>query len=402
MLFLVNVLLCLQTAVGQGALDPLPLSVDHETEQHLLVDWLQRFSPEKIREIIESDIGPVTDGLVLREVKVYPAMSKERKNVVMGAFYGASFTKYFKQTDPRGLSDFNIYFLNDTRPVYDWRKTSKGSRLVNSKMFDLKSYLRGLKTPQGPPVIHATDNIQETKDNLRALGLYEQYYRRREFQSLSDVFDLLNRAGQPQRVAPFSYVVLRNFHGYPDKITVDEHLDVDLLCSDYFTAKRLLDSDRAVDEAEMRENQGQRVVNTVKINKKEVHFDLRHLGDDSYDAPFEQKILDTRVKRWGDGDSGGSGFFYVPDHDLWLHAVLYHALIQKPAMSATYKHLFSKHNLWGWGWKPGDPAASTWKENDEIEKLVDELVRFMDSNGFKIVHAKDKSVYYHRYPPKIS
>ena len=59
---------------------------------------------------------------------------------------------------------FNLYIIKDLNPVYDYRKTSKGNRLVNIHMFDTKQSLRKVA---GGYNIHATDNIQETKDNLK-------------------------------------------------------------------------------------------------------------------------------------------------------------------------------------------------------------------------------------------
>eukprot|EP01083_Nonionella_stella_P104686 300410_1 len=82
--------------------------------------------------------------------------------------------------------------------------------------------------------IHSTDNIQETKENQVALRQPEEY-QKREFDSLRRVFDVLNFWG-------IDYVVLRNFEKMPDEVKVDpNHLDVDLLVSDYYEAKRLLD-----------------------------------------------------------------------------------------------------------------------------------------------------------------
>ena len=89
--------------------------------------------------------------------------------------------------DFRGETTFNIYLLNDYNPIYKLRKTSKGKRLVNTKLFDLKKTLRN-----NDYSIHGTDNIQETKDNLVVLNLFDKYYKQKKFNSLSEVFDVLN------------------------------------------------------------------------------------------------------------------------------------------------------------------------------------------------------------------
>ena len=83
------------------------------------------------------------------------------KQQIMSKFYNT------EVNDFRGETDFNIYLIKDTNPIYDYRKTSKGVRKVNIHMFDLKQSLRKITSGHK---IHATDNIQETKDNLKTLN----------------------------------------------------------------------------------------------------------------------------------------------------------------------------------------------------------------------------------------
>ena len=80
-----------------------------------------------------------------------------QKKKIISEFYK------FPVDDFRGSTDFNLYIIKDTNPIYDYRKTSKGYRKITG----------GYK-------IHATDNIQETKDNLKALNLYHQYYNEKK------------------------------------------------------------------------------------------------------------------------------------------------------------------------------------------------------------------------------
>ena len=134
--------------------------------------------------------------------------------------------------DFRGSSAFVLYLITDSCPEYQWRATVRGLRIVNTNMFELKQKVREMIPNRLS--IHCTDNIQETKDNLRALGL-DRFYEHRAFPNLSMALQALNQATQHG----FYYVVMRNFESYPDKVTIDEHLDVDILCSDYFAAKRI-------------------------------------------------------------------------------------------------------------------------------------------------------------------
>ena len=157
-----------------------------------------------------------------------------------------------------------------------------GSAVVDGKLFAIRCCLRKRQLRclhHTSRRVICTDNIQETKDNLRALGIYEDFYRERRFGSLREAFEHLNRA-----VPRFEYVVLRNFEPLEAHVAgaradafVDEHLDVDLLCTDYYVAKRLLDGDvvRAGPFAggPILEDGGYRILNHVKVGNNAVALD---------------------------------------------------------------------------------------------------------------------------------
>ena len=234
-------------------------------------------------------------------------------------------SKFYNMTvdDFRGETKFNIYLLTDYNPIYDFRKTSKGKRLVNTKLFDLKQNLRN-----NDYSIHGTDNIQETKDNLRVLNLFEKYYKQKRFDSLSDVFDVLNNNSE------LKWVVMRNFEDMPNNIHIDEHLDVDLLVNDYYLIKRLLDASSATNNRF--EDGKHRILNHVIINNKKVLFDFRCVGDNYYDINFQKNMLRTRVKHKN---------FYIPNKSNHLYGLIYHAIIHKNKISNSYKKIFIKNNI---------------------------------------------------------
>ena len=62
----------------------------------------------------------------------------------------------------------------------------------------------------------------------------DKYYNKKTFDTLQDIFHELNK--HPK----LKWVVMRNFEDMPDNITIDEHLDVDLLVSDYYLVKTIL------------------------------------------------------------------------------------------------------------------------------------------------------------------
>ena len=188
-------------------------------ETHLIIDWTNYFISldDKIKNSLK-----IVNKIVLKKL--------ENKNSIISKFYDVNVNDF------RGETDFTLYILEDNNPIYDYRKTSKGYRKVNINIFDLKSKLRNIT---GGYKIHATDNIQETKDNLKTLNLFNQYYKQKQFKSLNDVFNELNKYSE------LKWIVLRNFENMPYQINIDNHLDVDLLVNDYYLIKRILDGTSA-------------------------------------------------------------------------------------------------------------------------------------------------------------
>eukprot|EP00579_Thalassiosira_antarctica_P003112 CAMPEP_0201905188 /NCGR_PEP_ID=MMETSP0902-20130614/56382_1 /ASSEMBLY_ACC=CAM_ASM_000551 /TAXON_ID=420261 /ORGANISM="Thalassiosira antarctica, Strain CCMP982" /LENGTH=205 /DNA_ID=CAMNT_0048439295 /DNA_START=792 /DNA_END=1406 /DNA_ORIENTATION=- len=176
--------------------------------------------------------------------------------------------------------------------------------------------------------IHATDNIQECKDNMKALMLHHEY-QHRHFDTLRRVFDVLN-------FSESKYVVLRNFEKMPDNVAVDSnHLDVDLLVDDYYEVKRILDGDSPQHFWSVSyENGEHRVVNTVSIGGHGVNFDVRHVGDNYLDKQWQQDILKRRF-------SSRTGI-YIPSEEDHLFSIIYHAIIQKKVISDTYVKVMTK------------------------------------------------------------
>ena len=314
-------------------------------EQHLIIDWSNAYTEDDLKNKIE-DAG-------LNLTKVLHVPKFENKKETLYKFYGR------RVRDERGATDFRLYLVNSPCN-YDYRKTTKGNRLVNTKVFDLKKVLRKKVRTQ----IHATDNIQETKDNLKVLGLYEKHYIRKEFKNISEVFDTLNG------LKDFGYVIMRNFEGIPDDITIDEHLDVDLMVTDYYMAKCALDASSVFRGKKSLEDGGYRILNNVLIDGQEVWFDLRHLGDNYYEINLENEILSKRVPCKN---------FYIPDSTTHKYTLIYHAIIHKRRISKTYKKIFEKLGL------------LTTKE--ELLKLLDE---YMTLKKFSYIRPNDRSVGFYK------
>lgn len=316
-------------------------------ETHLLIDWDCYFDFDTIKKKL-SNCG-------LETTSYFKHPKLENKSEIMSKFYEVHVDDF------RGETDFNVYIIEDTKPEYKCRDTTKGKRRVNVNIFDLKKSLREIT---GGFRIHATDNIQETKDNLKVLSLFDKYYKEKKFDSLEAVFHELNK--HPN----LKWIVMRNFEDMPHKVTIDEHLDVDLLVSDYYLVKSILDGSSATDDRY--ENGNNRILNYVTIDNKKVLFDFRFVGDNYYDKKLEQEMLNTRIIH--------PNGFYVPNNEIHLYTLIYHALIHKPEISSTYIKVFKEYGL----------------EDSEINKnsLKIKLDIFMKKNGYSYVKPEPSVGYF--------
>ena len=277
------------------------------SELHLLIDWTCYLSEFE---------NKLTDSLQLI-TKIKMKKLKQKKKII-SKFYNVSVDDF------RGSTDFNIYIIKDSNPVYDYRKTSKGNRKVNVHLFDLKKSLRKIT---GGYKIHATDNIQETKDNLKTLGLYDKYYNKKKFNSLQDVFHELNK--HPE----LKWVITHNFDDFVDGD------DIDFLTDDYFYFMRVLDTTEKPKGEKFNavSDGGKSVRNYIKVGKKDIPIDIRYLGDNFYDKKLEQDMLDTRIKH--------PNGFYIPNKEIHLYSLIYHAIIHKRKISSTYLKVFKQYGL---------------------------------------------------------
>jgi len=277
------------------------------SELHLLIDWTCHFS--ELENKLTNSLHVIT--------KIKMKKLKEKKKII-SKFYDVSVDDF------RGSTDFNIYIIKDSNPVYDYRKTSKGNRKVNIHLFDLKKSLRKIT---GGYKIHATDNIQETKDNLKTLGLYDKYYNKKTFDTLQNVFHELNK--HPK----LKWVITHNFDDFVDGD------DIDFLTDDYFYFMRVLDTTEKPKGGKFNSvsDGGESVRNYINVGKKNIPIDIRYLGDNFYDKKLEQDMLDTRIKH--------QNGFYIPNKEMHMYSLIYHAIIHKSKISSTYLKVFKQYGL---------------------------------------------------------
>lgn len=315
------------------------MTQDRLMEQHLIIDWSNSLSSKIVTSHIQES------GLTLTNVIHVPRLRYPVKTIT--EFYNVG----FEVNDERGTTDFTVYLV-DSPVVYDMRSTTKGDRLVNVKLFDLKQILRNLVTTQ----IHATDNIQETKCNLKVLGLYEKYYNEKKFDTLNDVFDELNKYPK------LKWVITHNFDNFV------EGDDIDFLTDDYYYFMCVLDTTERPKGGFLNSvsNGGKSVRNYIEVGEKNIPIDIRYLGDNFYDINLEKKMLNERISCKN---------FYIPEPNTYKYTLIYHALLHKPTISQTYIDIFNNLGL---------PTT----RND----LADILDEYMTTKQFIYVRPNDMSV----------
>jgi hypothetical protein len=287
-------------------------------ELHIIIDWTSHFDIDFVNSSIREF------QLDLQAIHFHQVLPNKKD--VLTSFYNTIVDDF------RGETPFRIYIINDSNPVYDYRHTSKGKRVVNTKLFDLKFYLRNIV---GGYKIHGTDNIQETKNNLRCLGLFQQYYKQKNFNDINHVFDTLNSCPK------LEWMVMRNYEQMPNNLLIDEHLDIDMLVNDYFLVKNILDADSATDyfhnhHKDAYDDGGNRILNYVYINNSKVLFDFRYIGDNYYDIQFQKDMMASRIPFHN---------LYIPDKTYHIFSLIYHAIIHKPAISDTYTSIFISYGI---------------------------------------------------------
>lgn len=112
----------------------------------------------------------------------------------------------------------------------------------------------------------------------------------------------------------FPYVVLRNFEGLPQSITIGGHTDLDLLVYDIEHWKELFPDAVQV-------HKSPRVQFMIPMGETNVYIDVRHVGDDYYPEEFERAIIDSR--EWN------SKGFWTPNPIHFRVALAYHVVHHK-------------------------------------------------------------------------
>ena len=340
-------------------------------EIHLFIIWSKANTKKK--KILSDIVNKFT---ILDVYNI--SWTKEKFSENLSRFYGQNLPANSKKEQHCGNETFTCIIVKDFNPKYERRQTSKGLRIVNVNLFDSKKLYR-LWTGGGHK-IHATDNTKESKIQLMLLlkKKYNYYSTSNKtfnkekqcnqdligtngWESFEEVFDILNNT--------ISYVILRNFETIHDEMN-SLHPDVDILTDSQDEVISLLNAKKTI-------HKKHRVQHKVLINKKEMNFDLRFVGDNYYDVNWQKNILSTRFKQ---------EFYYRPSEINYFFSLLYHALLHKPNFGYDYHRRLLEINE--------KCLAVTSKKYFLISDIFCDLKEYMSINDYYFTYPKDFSVFW--------
>lgn len=341
------------------------------SELHVIILWEEaRFMEDKILADIEKKFRI--------RAKYFITWGKDKAYENFSRFYAIK-SRYAKgKMRHCGSGEFLMLVVEDSNPVYGERKTTEGLENVNTNLFDIKMLYRKW-THEGHKV-HVTNSIAETNHNLclffgmtyqeylNSLGgcveevvLHQNLIGSDGWNSFEELFKTLN--------ATVEYVVLRNFENFFEEIVCDEHLDIDLLVSNYNEV-------RLVSKSKEMYPYNSRVVNQVMVDGEVVNFDFRSVNDNYMDSKWSTDIIKNRVF-----DVRG---FYKPNKENYFYSLVYHALLHKTQVSDDY---LKRLKLLG-----SELGVLTNKLHRGL--LVKILDNYLKTNDLKIVEPNDVSVFY--------
>ena len=129
-------------------------------ETHLFILWENSLykKDEIISEIKEK----------FKILKIYKMKWSEKYFLSnLSRFYGTNLPNCEAKAEHCGKGEFLLIIVKDENPNYEERNTSKGAKIVNTKLFDCKEKFRQITG--GGHKIHATNNEIETNHDITLL-----------------------------------------------------------------------------------------------------------------------------------------------------------------------------------------------------------------------------------------
>lgn len=344
-----------------------------KSEVHLFIIWENARNRE--RDIIK-DIKNNFNILKVYEI----TWSKDKFSENLTRFYGTNLPKNSSKEKHCGNGEFLLVLVEDLNPIYIERKTSRGTEVVNSRMFDSKQKYRDWTG--GGHKIHGTNSVLESNHDLTLLiGQNTDDFKENNFEKHSKPtaanLDLIGSHGWKSMKELFyvlnntvNYVVLRNFEGLPS-YNLKNHGDIDFLTDNYMNMKWIVNGEKVFKKK-------YRVHHKVKIGTEEVYYDIRVVGDKYYDKRWQQNILKHRILE--------KNCFYTPDPETYFYTLLYHAVVHKKQISEDYIERLSSMEV-----------TKNFNNDlifDDVRAIEGFLNEYLTKNKYEYLEPKDYSVYY--------
>lgn len=340
------------------------MNLQTNSELHLLIIWQNaRYRQTELLQEVAQAVS-IVDVIEMH-------WSEQFFSENMTRFYGQKLPSQSHKEKHCGRGPFLLVICRDEKPEYLERDTiSRAVETVNVNMFDLKSKLRRMSG--GGHRIHATNDPIETAHDLALLlgQPVSEYLKDRPqnwsgqirivhqdlagadgWESAEQMFSILNQC--------INYAVLRNYNGFPRKLTLEGHEDVDFITDDYQNFIFLVNGRKVTPEK-------YRVQHEITINGQKTFIDVRHTKDGYYDPRWAAQLLKDR-KLWNG--------LYIAAGETYQYSLVYHALIHKWRISDDYLDFMFKTF-----------------ETKDLDSIRKELDRYMSKNGYQYTEPKDLSV----------
>lgn len=167
-----------------------------------------------------------------------------------------------------------------------------------------------------------------------------------------------------EKICDLSYVILRNYEKYPDKIDPN-HEDVDILTDD---RKKMVDKLKA---CKLYANSMNHYY--VSLQNKRLILDIREVGDEYYPSLWEKDILATKMEYNG---------MFIPNEENHYYCLLYHLLIHKKTVGEDYVAFF----------RDAKEATGPSAYNCKRKKMADVLTKFMLERKYYIGNPEDEDL----------
>jgi len=293
------------------------------SELHAFILW--EYARNKSKEIID-DLETRFEICQIYEIS-WPK-TKFAKN--LKRFYGVTLANPIQKESQCGNGPFLLIIIRDNNPKHGKRKTSLGSQIVNTNVYDLKmQYRRMLKSGF---IIHSSIHEKESNHDFTLLlgktlaQLKEELKNPWDGKIINLKTEMIGETwNSPQEVffvmnSIINYVILRNFENFPEELISHEHKDIDLLTDDQWQIPYVLNMEKI-------NSNSIGFSPFVKISEKKIKLDIRYVNDGYYDEKWSKDILDRKILSNG---------VFVPSDEDYFFSLLYHMIIHKKKLRNDY------------------------------------------------------------------